>query len=90
LTGLAGRLESTMKIGRWPVHHEEEVRLIAYWIWEDEGRPHGCDLDHWLRAEAVWHERQISVAPPVAEKPEASTVKPRAKKSGVQRRRPKP
>jgi hypothetical protein len=24
----------------------------AYAIWEAEGRPHGCDLDHWLKAEA--------------------------------------
>jgi hypothetical protein len=23
----------------------------AYQLWEAEGRPHGCDLQHWLRAE---------------------------------------
>lgn len=28
-----------------------EVALRAYAIWESEGRPHGYDLDHWLRAE---------------------------------------
>lgn len=36
---------------------EHEVQLIAYHIWEEEGRPHGCDLEHWLTAEAVWQER---------------------------------
>jgi hypothetical protein len=29
----------------------EGVRERAYRIWENEGRPHGRDLDHWLQAE---------------------------------------
>lgn len=37
---------------------EEEIRLIAYQIWEDEGRPHGRDLEHWRKAEAIWEEQQ--------------------------------
>jgi hypothetical protein len=32
--------------------HEAEVARRAYEIWEREGRPHGVDLEHWLRAEA--------------------------------------
>jgi hypothetical protein len=36
---------------------EHEVQLIAYHIWEEKGRPHGCDLEHWLKAEAVWQEK---------------------------------
>ncbi len=35
---------------------DEPVRLKiehrAYEIWVSEGSPNGCDLDHWLRAEA--------------------------------------
>src|SRR5215213_897187 len=31
---------------------EEQLRQRAYSIWEQEGRPHGRDLDHRLRAEA--------------------------------------
>ena len=31
---------------------EEAIRERAYAIWEEEGRPHGKDLDHWHRAEA--------------------------------------
>jgi len=30
----------------------EETALSAYLIWEQEGRPEGRDLDHWLQAEA--------------------------------------
>lgn len=32
------------------VHLRIEQR--AYQIWEDEGCPTGCELDHWLRAES--------------------------------------
>jgi hypothetical protein len=31
--------------------HEDAIRKRAYSIWEDEGRPHGEQLEHWLRAE---------------------------------------
>jgi hypothetical protein len=30
---------------------EHAVRERAYEIWENEGRPHGRDLEHWLSAE---------------------------------------
>ncbi len=29
---------------------EEQIRKRAYEIWEQEGRPHGEDLKHWLKA----------------------------------------
>jgi hypothetical protein len=28
----------------------ERIRLRAYQLWEDEGRPDGADLKHWLQA----------------------------------------
>jgi hypothetical protein len=31
-------------------HNHIQVR--AYFIWEQEGKQHGYDVDHWLRAEA--------------------------------------
>ena len=34
------------------VDGEQAVRERAYAIWEEEGRPGGRHLDHWLRAEA--------------------------------------
>ncbi len=33
---------------------EDEIRLIAYGLWEEEGCPHGLDHEHWIRAEAIW------------------------------------
>ncbi len=29
---------------------EELIRQRAYFLWEDEGRPHGRETDHWHRA----------------------------------------
>jgi hypothetical protein len=34
----------------------ERIRLRAYHIWEQEGRPHGRDAEHWREA-----ERQLEV-----------------------------
>jgi hypothetical protein len=30
---------------------DEAIRKRAYLIWEREGRPHGRDYDHWVRAQ---------------------------------------
>jgi len=37
---------------------EEGIRIIAYNIWEEEGcKCHGSDVEHWLKAETIWRER---------------------------------
>ncbi len=40
------------------MHHEQEVQMIAYRIWEEKGRGDGHDVEHWLKAEAIWREQQ--------------------------------
>ncbi|OGO20736.1 MAG: hypothetical protein A2144_08475 [Chloroflexi bacterium RBG_16_50_9] len=37
---------------------EDEIKTIAYRIWEEEGRGDGHDFDHWLMAEAIWEDEQ--------------------------------
>ena len=37
---------------------EDEIRLIAYNIWQEESCVHGKDCEHWLRAEVIWEEQQ--------------------------------
>jgi hypothetical protein len=32
----------------------DEIRYIAYGIWEREGRPEGHALEHWQKAEKTW------------------------------------
>ena len=38
--------------GDGQIANEQAIRERAYAIWEETGRPEGCHLDHWLRAEA--------------------------------------
>jgi hypothetical protein len=40
---------------------EDEIAVCAYFIWEQEDKPVGRALDHWLQAElhlaaSLWHE----------------------------------
>jgi hypothetical protein len=37
---------------------EDEIKLIAYSIWEEEGCPDGRDCEYWFRAETVWEANQ--------------------------------
>jgi hypothetical protein len=37
---------------------DEEIRQIAYKLWQEEGCPDGRHLDHWFSAEAIWRVRQ--------------------------------
>ena len=40
------------------MNREEEIRIIAFRIWEEEGyNCHGHDVEHWLKAETIWQER---------------------------------
>jgi len=40
------------------MQRDDEVREIAYKIWEQEGYPQGRDQEHWYKAEATWQERR--------------------------------
>lgn len=48
--------------------HHSTIALRAYDLWEQEGRPNGKDLEHWLRAEA---ELAPAVAAALAPEPAA-------------------
>ncbi|AVA25588.1 hypothetical protein NXC24_PC01147 (plasmid) [Rhizobium sp. NXC24] len=40
---------------------DEKIRLRAYQIWEQEGRPEGQDLDHWQRADSEIEQEQYQM-----------------------------
>lgn len=50
-----------------------EVATRAYFIWEQEGRPYGKDLDHWFQAEA-------EIGSEGGKKPRKKATKPTAKR----------
>jgi Protein of unknown function (DUF2934) len=31
----------------------EQIRELAYYLWDARGRPHGADIEHWVEAERV-------------------------------------
>jgi hypothetical protein len=37
---------------------DDEIRIIAYRIWEEENRCQGRSVEHWLKAEAIWERKQ--------------------------------
>ena len=39
---------------------DEQIKVKAYSIWEQEGRPEGKDLEHYYRAKQILEERQVS------------------------------
>jgi Protein of unknown function (DUF2934) len=41
---------------RMEIEPQEQIRELAYRIWQAEGYPHGYDVQHWLKAEAMWQE----------------------------------
>jgi len=83
---------SKIRFGNSGTNRDEEIRLIAYQLWQDEGCPHGRHLEHWFRAEAIWQERQLSKEPVelTAPKPKRTTKRKTVrKKPSGSRGRPK-
>jgi len=42
---------------------KEKIRIRAHQLWEQAGRPHGYDLDHWLQAEKEQLLNSVAAAP---------------------------
>jgi hypothetical protein len=80
---------SIFQEGRRAPNRDEEIRLIAYHLWEQEGRPEGRQVEHWDKAEAIWQAqepqkqtRQQSKSASPATKKTAMT-KPRSRSAGA-------
>ena len=55
-------------------NYDEEIRQIAYKLWQDEGYPDGRHLDHWFKAESIWHARQEATQPDQQPRPKAKRI----------------
>lgn len=42
---------------RTQIDRDQEIRQLAYTIWQESGCPNGSDLEHWLKAEEIWLEK---------------------------------
>ena len=59
---------------------DEEIRQLAYRLWQEAGCPNGSDLQHWLKAQDIWRQthpaKKPRTKPSVAKKPtKTRTVK---------------
>lgn len=71
---------------------EDEIRLIAYNLWEIENRPEGRQSEHWAKAEALWQEQNAKPRETLKAKPNAKRATARksaAPTSTVRRTRAK-
>ena len=66
------------------VQQEANIRVVAYRLWEEEGRPAGRDLEHWYRAEII--VRSASIAPDRGHR--SAPAKPKEKKTAAAEKKP--
>jgi len=69
---------------------EDEIRLIAYKIWEQEGCSGGHDCEHWYRAETIWENQQKDKQVAASTRTEARPVKQIAKGTAARKQSRKP
>jgi hypothetical protein len=64
---------------------EEQIRELAYTIWEREGRPEGKDLEYYFRAKKILEEREAASSPAKELVPPASALQPPSASRPVKR-----
>jgi hypothetical protein len=63
------------------MNRDEEIRQLAYRLWQEEGCPEGREIQHWIKAESIWLEELRSKNEPEQPKPVRST-RTKARKGG--------
>jgi hypothetical protein len=58
---------------RMAIEPQEQIRELAYGIWQAEGYLHGYDVQHWLKAEAMWQEEHRPKVKPKQPRPRKRT-----------------
>jgi len=51
------------------VQRDAKIRELAYRIWQEEGYPDGQEVQHWLKAEAIWQEKHRPKTKPKQSRP---------------------
>lgn len=70
---------------------EEQIREMAFTIWEQEGRPEGKDIEHYFRAKQILEAKEathiIQLAPQTPPIELASPPQRKTKKSNLRKKR---
>lgn len=67
------------------MEREDEIRSLAYSLWEQEGHQEGRDYEYWLRAEAIWTE-QNPESTEKSSRAKSKTAKPKTKVTSSSKR----
>jgi len=67
---------------------QETIAALARQIWEDEGRPAGRDLDHWVRAEQQLRANRANQANQVDQALQSNRAAGNARTPALGARRP--
>lgn len=51
------------------VERDEQIRELAYRIWQEEGYPQGYEVQHWLKAETIWLKEHRAKSTPTKPRP---------------------
>jgi hypothetical protein len=46
-------------MNRMEIERDEQIREIAYRIWQEEGCPAGSEVEHWLKAQSIWRKTSL-------------------------------
>jgi hypothetical protein len=66
---------------------EEQIKQLAYTLWEQEGRPEGRDVHYYLTAKEILEERGAAQRPASARRPAApKSPRPRTRTSRAKKR----
>jgi hypothetical protein len=64
------------------VDRDEQIRKLAYRIWQEEGYPEGYEVQHWLKAEAIWlEENRAKTSPQTTPKQRKAPRRTRSRKT---------
>lgn len=64
---------------------EEQIRELAYFIWEQQGRPEGKDVEYYHRAKQILEEQEAASSPAKAPVPPASSLQPPSAPKPIER-----
>ncbi len=71
---------------------EEQIREMAYYLWEQAGKPEGNDQDYYFKARKVLEEREAAeqrapaTQPPASAKAEAPAPPPASRRATRRRK----
>ena len=60
------------------IDRDEEIRQLAYRLWQEAGCPNGSDLQHWLQAQGIVAGNPYSQKSPQANQSEKAKTNPHA------------